>query len=93
LFYRLLFLFDLIVAAVVFSFFFWGVSDGTVSSFNAGLWLALLSTVAGVLLGAYYLNAGGKRTAAITLLHVLAIPGFLFLLFFLFVIIAQPRWN
>ena len=93
MFYRLLFLFDLIVAAVVFFFFFWGVSDGTVSSFNAGLWFGLLSTVAGILLGAYYLNAGGKRVAAIILLLVLALPGLLYLLFLLVVIIAQPRWN
>lgn len=93
MFYRLLFAFDLMVAAVVVFFFVWGVSDGTVSSFNAGLWFGLLSTVAGVLLGAHYLNTGGKRPAAIMLLLVLAIPGFLYLLFLLFVIIAQPRWN
>jgi hypothetical protein len=93
MFFRILFIFDLIIAAIVVFFFLWGVSDGTVSSFNAGLWFGLLATVAGALLGAYYLNAGGRQRTAIALLLVLAIPGFLYLLFLLFVIIAQPRWN
>lgn len=93
MFYRVLFLFDLAVAAVVFFFFFWGVSDGTVSSFNIGLWGGMLAVVAGVLLGAYYLNAGGNRPLAIILLLVLAIPGLLYALFVLLIIVANPRWN
>jgi hypothetical protein len=91
--FRLLFIFDLLIAAVVLFFFFWGVSDGTVSSFNAGIWTALLAAVGGVVFGGYYLNASGNRVAAILLLLVLAIPGLLFVLFALFIIIAQPRWN
>ncbi|MBY0532780.1 MAG: hypothetical protein K2P86_12500 [Xanthobacteraceae bacterium] len=91
--FRVLFAFDALVAAVVLFFFFWGVSDGTVSSFNIGLWTGLLAAVAGVLFGGYYLNASGNRVLAILLLLVLAIPGLLYLLFVLLVIIAQPRWN
>ena len=93
MFYRLLFLFDLAVAAVVLFFFFWGVSDGTVSSFNIGLWAGTLAVVAGVLFGGYFLNKGGNRALAIVLLLVLAIPGFLYLMFVLLVIVAHPRWN
>jgi len=93
LFYRLLFAFDAIVAAGILFFFVWGLSDGSVSSFNIGLWLGILATIAGVLLGAHYLNAGGNRPLAIILLLVLAIPGLLYALFVLLIIVANPRWN
>jgi hypothetical protein len=93
LFYRLLFAFDAIIAAGFLFFFVWGLSDGSVSSFNLGLWLGTLAAIAGVLLGAYYLNAGGNRPLAIILLLVLAIPGLLYALFVLLIIVANPRWN
>jgi hypothetical protein len=93
LFLRLLIAFDAIVAAVVLYFFFWGVSDGTVSSFNIGLWSGLLGATALSLGGGYYFYANGNRVLALLLLLILAIPGFLYLLFLLFIIIAQPRWN
>jgi hypothetical protein len=91
--FRLLIAFDAIVAAVVLFFFCWGVSDGTVSSFNVGLWLGLLAATALSLCGGWFFYAKGNRVLALLLLLILALPGFLYLLFLLFVIIAQPRWN
>lgn len=93
MFFRLLFLFDLAVGAVVLFFFFWGLSDGSVSSFNIGLWLGILAAVGGILAGGYFLNANGNRPLAIILLLVLAIPGLLYALFVLLIIILNPRWN
>ena len=93
MFFRILFAFDAIVAAVILFFFFWGVSDGTVSSFNIGLWLGILAAVGGILAGGYFLNANGNRPLAIILLLVLAIPGLFYALFVLLIILLNPRWN
>lgn len=90
---RLLIAFDALVAAGIAFFFFWGVSDGTVSSFNIGLWLALLGGTALSLVGGIIAYKNNNRVLAILLLLILALPGLAFALFALFLIIAQPRWN
>jgi hypothetical protein len=84
---------DAAVAAVVLYFFVIGIADGSVSSFNAGLWAAILAGVAAVLMGGWRLNASGKRGAAVAVLAILAVPGLLFGLFVLSLIVLQPRWN
>jgi hypothetical protein len=89
----ILFGIDLIAAAVLLYFFIIGIGDGSVSSFNMGLWLAMLGGVAAILGGGWMLQAKGHRGAAIGVLLILAIPAFLFGLFLLAVIILQPRWN
>jgi hypothetical protein len=93
LFIRLLIAFDALVAAGILFFFFWGVSDGTVSSFNIGIWLALLAGTALSFVGGILAYRSGNRVLAILLLLILALPGLAFALFALIVLIAQPRWN
>ena len=92
-FFRLLWAFDLLVAAAVIVFFVWGLSDGSVSSFNIMLWLGMLALVGGVVVGGRTLHRTGHTAAATLLLMVLAIPGLGFTLFLLMVLILQPRWN
>jgi hypothetical protein len=43
--------------------------------------------------GGWMLNANGKRGAAIAVPLILAVPGVLYALFILLIVIAQPRWN
>jgi len=93
LFFRLLWAFDLIIAAVVLFFFVWGAVDGSVSSFNIALWLGLLALVGAVVVGGRTLQRAGHAGVATSLLLVLAIPGLGFTLFLLMVLILQPRWN
>jgi hypothetical protein len=81
------------VALVVLFFFLAGLGDGSVSSFNIGLWLAILAVFAAVLGGVLLLKSNGYVTFANLLLLTLAIPGLLYGLFILSVIILQPRWN
>jgi hypothetical protein len=85
--------FDLLVAAVVFYFFVVGVADGSVSSFNLGLWVVILAVVAGVVFGSLGLRSAGRRRTAFGLLWVLAVPGLLFVVFFAAVLVTHPRWN
>jgi len=94
---RKLFLFlwgvDALIAAIFVGFFFWGLADGTVSSFNIVLWLGILAGLAGILGGSHRLESKGHTRPAVGLLLILAIPGFLGVLFFLAVLILNPRWN
>ena len=85
--------FDAIIALVVVGFFFAGVLDGSVSSFNIGLWSTMLLGVAGVMLGSLWLSSIGRRRQASGLLMILAMPGVFFAVFFLAALILNPRWN
>ena len=91
--YRLLLALDVLVAAVLGGFFFWGLSDGSIGPDNILLWLVLLAMTAGLFFGALRLRAKGQYAAAIALLVILALPAFLFALFAIVVLVAQPRWN
>ena len=84
---------DAIVAAVVVFFFLVGIGDGTVSSFNAHLWVLMLAGVGGVVLGSLKLRAVGRTRMAMKLLWLLAAPGLGFAFFFAVLLILHPRWN
>lgn len=74
-------------------FFFIGLADGSVSSFNMTLWMTTLAGLAAILFGGYSLNKNGNTRTAKLVLSVLAVPASCFAVFFLIIIIAQPRWN
>jgi len=91
--FRALWVFDAIIAAIVVYFFTVGLVDGSVSAFNIELWLGILAGLAAVLGGSLWLSGTGRPGAANALLLVLAVPGLLYGLFMLLVIVTQPRWN
>lgn len=91
--FRILFVINALAAAVLIYFFLEGLSDGTVSSYNGGLWAGTLAALAAILGGGVVLNAAGKRGLAIAVLLILAIPATLFGLWVLAMIVLQPRWN
>jgi hypothetical protein len=84
---------DALIAAILVVFFFIGIADGSVSSFNIVLWMAILGTLTGVLWGGYALRGIGRSAIAVALLAALAIPGVLVGLFFLLIIVTNPKWN
>lgn len=89
----LLFAFDAVLAAVLLAFLFIGIGDGSVSSFNIGLWLALLAA-AGVILGvSMLLKARDHKHLASGILLVPAIPGLTYLAFILMMVVMQPNWR
>lgn len=92
-FFWILWGFDVLIALVVLYFFFIGLADGSVSSFNIGIWMLLLIGLAVVVLGSLALQSFGYVLLAKILLSLLAIPGLLYILFILFIMFGKPRWN
>jgi hypothetical protein len=88
-----LWIMDALAALIVLYFFFIGLADGTVSSRNAGLWLVILLALAGVLGGSYYLFSNGQLRIAYFILSLIAVPAVLMLLFALFMVFGNVRWN
>ncbi len=84
---------DAAFAAVILYFFFVGLADGSVSMFNAGLWIAIIAALAAVMGGSLWLRSAGRKAPAAVVLLILAVPGILFTLFFLILLITNPRWN
>ena len=92
-FFWILWGFDACIALVVLYFFFIGLGDGSVSSFNMGLWGLMLGGLAAIMLGSLWLKGQEKLVLAKVLLAILAVPGFPYLMFMLLIIITKPRWN
>ena len=84
---------DAVIAAIAVFFLLWGLADGSVSSFNIGLWTILLGVLAALVAGSLWLRSNGKPGVATVLAWVLAAPGLLVGLFFLVLIVGNPRWN
>lgn len=91
--YRGLLGLDGVVAAVIVYFFMLGLIDGSVSSFNARLWMTILAGVLIVVGGGVALHRARRTVLASLLLMVLAVPGGLYALFVPMLLITNPRWN
>jgi ABC-type microcin C transport system permease subunit YejB len=84
---------DALTALIAFYFFFVGLADGTVSSFNIGIWTVLLLGLGSVVLGSLALRAAGRDAWARALVVALAVPAFGVGLFFAVLLVTHPRWN
>jgi hypothetical protein len=82
-----------VVTSVVVYFFLVGLSDGTISSFNAGLWTLLLLGTLAVTAGSLFLKNSGRPGLGALLSLVLALPGLLAGIFMLIILVTQSRWN
>ena len=82
---------DAIVALIFIYFFFVGLADGSVDSFNIILWLMILLALAGVLVGSLALRASARTGVATALVIVVAVPSVLIGLFFLALLFAPAH--
>lgn len=82
-----------IVASIIVYFFAIGLLDGSVSSFNLGLWGALLLATFAVTGGSLWLKLTGRSAWASVVASLLAVPGLLAALFLIVVLLINPRWN
>jgi len=83
---------DLIAALILVYFFFVGLADGSVSSFNMGLWMLILCIAAIVVAGSLAMRATYPKLAAM-LVTAAAVPCALLGLFFAVIILVPARWN
>ncbi len=72
---------DALIALTLVFFFFVGLGDDTVSSYNIIIWLILLVGMAALLLGGYWLFAHQHTIAATILMALLAVPSLCYGLF------------
>jgi hypothetical protein len=84
---------DALIGVIVLISFFWGLVDGSVSSFNIGIWIAILVALFAIMGGSLFLKARGHIIFAIVILSVLAIPGLLCGLFFFLILFSGNSWN
>lgn len=76
-FFRILWVTDVVVGIVAVIFFVIGIGDGSVSSFNIAVWLLLLAGLATIVFGSRALQRVGHRALATGLAAVPAIPAIL----------------
>lgn len=74
----ILWCFDALITLIGLYFFFIGLADGSVSSFNMGLWLLIMAGLAAILLGSLGLMKHNHLSIDNSVLCILAVPGFLF---------------
>jgi hypothetical protein len=84
---------DAVIAAVALYFFLSLAGHGRIGSFNVLPWLIILAVLAAVVGGSLWLHSIGQRTVAIVLLLLLAIPGAIYVLFFLLLLILHPNFR
>ena len=74
-------------------FLFFLSAGGRVGSFNILPWLAILAALAAVVGGSVWLRSAGQHALAIILLLLLTIPGALFVLLFVLILIIHPDFR
>ena len=84
---------DAVIAAVALYFFFSLSAGGNIGSFNILPWLIILAVLAAVVGGSIWLRAAGKHALAIILLLLLAVPGALYALFVILIVILKPDFR
>lgn len=80
-------------AAIVVYFFFAGAADGSVSSYNIGLWLGILAACFIIVAGSLALRGRGQAVLALLMLMPGAAGATLYVLFIILVIATGARWN
>ena len=91
--FRIVWGIDAIAAMIVLYFFFVGLADGTVSSFNIAIWAIILAILGVIMFGSIWLRSHNQPVLALILVLVLAIPVLLYLAFFLILLGGNGRWN
>ena len=84
---------DAVLSLILLYFFFVGLADGSVSSYNMGIWTLILMGIGAIMLGSLWLKAHHYLIVANIVLGILAVPGLLYGLFLLLILITKPRWN
>ena len=85
--------FAALICAIVLVFFFIGLADGSVSSFNIGIWLVIMIALIIIIGGSLLANKHNYPVLGMVLLLLLAVPGLLFGLILFLMTAANTSWN
>ena len=92
-FFRVLWGINAILAVVALYFFIDGLKTASNSGSYLQTWLVLLLVLAVALGGSVVLKNNNHMILAKLLLSVIALPGFLYGLWIVIMLIAQPKWQ
>ena len=93
MFFRILWVTDVVLGIMAALFFVMGIGDGSVSSFNIVMWLLLLGVLASIVFGSRALNETGHRVLATALAAVPAIPAIVGSVGLIATTLMGGRWN
>ena len=91
--FRILWGIDIVLALIAVAVFLIGLSEGTVSSVNLGVWAMVLGGFAIVVFGSRALSRSGRTRVGAVLAAIPAIPGVLYGLLLAIAVIGGVRWN
>jgi len=84
---------DALIVTIAVGFFLIGLGDGSVSSDNIGLWIGILAGLGAFFGGGLWLRRLGHRRLGTLLLLVLAVPGLLYGVFIVVLLVSDTPWN
>lgn len=89
----ILWIFNALMSLIPVSFFFIGLSDGSIDGDNIGIWLLILGVIGLILGGTYWLKTKNQLLAARIILLISSIPCLIALLYIGIAMFGDVRWN
>lgn len=91
--FRILWGFNALMSLIPVSFFFIGLSDGSIDGDNIGIWMLILAVVGLILGGTYWLKTKNQLILAKIILIISSIPSLIAILYMGMIIFGDVRWN
>jgi hypothetical protein len=91
--FKILWVIAALTTLVMLYFLFVGFADGTVNERNLILWMGIVGFCAAALPGSPWLRSHNHPGLGLILIATVAVPAFLFTLFFLVLILSGAKWN
>jgi len=89
----ILWIFNALMSLIPVSFFFIGLSDGSIDGDNIGIWLLILGVIGLILGGTYWLKTKNQLLVARIILLISSIPCLIALLYIGIAMFGDVRWN
>lgn len=89
----ILWIFNALMSLIPVSFFFIGLSDGSIDGDNIGIWMLILGVVGLILGGTYWLKTKNQLFAAKIILIISSIPSLIAILYIGMIMFGDVRWN
>ena len=89
----ILWIFNALMSLIPVSFFFIGLSDGSIDGDNIGIWMLILAVVGLILGGTYWLKTKNQLFLAKIILIISSIPSLIAILYIAMFMFGDVRWN